>query len=105
MYCILFRYNFTLNINSKIFTNKFWCTSNTPKQDTDQVKFCLQYLLILHKTDYLLYFLEWGGLGGLPGPLKDQPNDFMFFGSRLPYNKERHPGPAQPPQVIFILTY
>ena len=50
--------------------------------------------------------MEGDGGGGLLGPLKDQPNDFMFFfGSRLPYNREGHPGPAQPPQFIFVLTY
>ena len=54
------------------------CPPNTPKQDTDQVKFCLKHLLILDKTDLVLIFFQGDG-GGLPGPLKDQPNDFMFF--------------------------
>jgi hypothetical protein len=47
------------------------CPPNTRKQDTDQVKFCQEHLL----TRYLYFF--WAG--GLSGPLKDQPNDFMFF--------------------------
>ena len=45
------------------------CPPNTPKKDTDEVKLCLEHFLILDKTR-----------GGFPCVLKDQLNDFIFFG-------------------------